>query len=176
MMILTAILIDTIFVLSSSSVSIVSAATSMESHVSSPSYLRGYYQRNDYNPHSIIDPPIKDAMTDENDKSDGDDDDPKLTDCLLSAVSATDCGSILPKCIWCKEPIAGLCVTESAARKMNLMPFFTCSLRDDLDDGDVDVADERGGEGGEVDEEQSGGEYDEVELEYGNLDGFAEET
>lgn len=159
----------------------------MESHVSSPSYLRGYYQRNDYNPHSIIDSPINDEMTDENDKSggDGDDDDPKLTDCLLSAVSATDCGSILPKCIWCKEPIAGLCVTESAAKKMNLMPFFTCSLKDDLHDGDVDVhvADERGQDEGdeeEVDEEQSGGEYDEVELdvnsmEYGDLNVFVEE-
>ncbi len=133
---------------------------------------------------------------------DGDDDgDPKLTDCLLSAVSATACGSILPKCVWCKEPIAGLCVTESAARKMNLMPFFTCSLKDDVDDGnggggggdgsddggggdDGDAEDEGEravdeGEKEEVDEEQSSGEYEEVELgvnslEYGDMNEFAE--
>ena len=53
---------------------------------------------------------------------------PKLTECLLSAVSSNDCGTALAGCIWCKEPIAGLCVTETAAEKMNIMPFFTCSV------------------------------------------------
>ena len=53
---------------------------------------------------------------------------PKLTDCLLSAVNANDCGTIVPGCHWCAEPIYGLCVTETAARKMQMMPFFKCNL------------------------------------------------
>jgi len=51
---------------------------------------------------------------------------PKLTDCLLSAVSSEDCGSVVPGCVWCAEPIYGLCVTENAASKMRMMPFFKC--------------------------------------------------
>ncbi len=51
---------------------------------------------------------------------------PKLTDCLLSAVSSGDCGSVVPGCVWCAEPIYGLCVTENAASRMRTMPFFEC--------------------------------------------------
>ena len=51
---------------------------------------------------------------------------PKLTDCLLSAVSSGDCGSVVPGCVWCAEPIYGLCVTENAASRMRMMPFFEC--------------------------------------------------
>ena len=54
---------------------------------------------------------------------------PKLTDCLLSAVSSEDCGSVVPGCVWCAEPIYGLCVTENAASKMRMMPFFKCAER-----------------------------------------------
>lgn len=55
---------------------------------------------------------------------------PSLTQCLLSAVTGNDCGSIVPGCHWCAEPIYGLCVTESAAEKMKLMPFFKCNVGD----------------------------------------------
>mmetsp|Transcript_18291 Transcript_18291/g.29619 ORF Transcript_18291/g.29619 Transcript_18291/m.29619 type:complete len:119 (+) Transcript_18291:116-472(+) len=55
-------------------------------------------------------------------------DPPTLTNCLLSAVSSDDCGSELAGCIWCAEPIYGLCVTPTAANKMKFMPFFTCDV------------------------------------------------
>ena len=48
-----------------------------------------------------------------------------LTECLLSASNATDCAAA--GCVWCAEPVYGLCVTENAAKRMNLMPFFTCN-------------------------------------------------
>ena len=54
--------------------------------------------------------------------------DPKLMECLLSASSSYDCGTAVAGCIWCKEPIAGLCVTETAAKRMSMMPFFDCNL------------------------------------------------
>ena len=56
---------------------------------------------------------------------------PSLTQCLLSAVNGNDCGSIVPGCHWCAEPIYGLCVTEAAAEKMKIMPFFKCNVDDD---------------------------------------------
>jgi|Transcript_17155 hypothetical protein len=49
---------------------------------------------------------------------------PTLSDCLISASSATEC--TVPGCVWCKEPIYGLCVTESTATKIGWMPFLTC--------------------------------------------------
>ena len=55
-------------------------------------------------------------------------DPPKITDCLLSASSSADCGSVVGECVWCAEPVYGLCVTETAARRMNIMPFFSCSM------------------------------------------------
>ena len=57
-----------------------------------------------------------------------DEDSPKLADCLLSAVSGDDCGTVVAGCIWCKEPVYGLCLTESAAEKVRWMPFFKCDL------------------------------------------------
>ena len=51
-----------------------------------------------------------------------------LADCLLSASTSTDCGVAVQGCIWCAEPVYGLCVTEAAAKRMNIMPFFTCDL------------------------------------------------
>lgn len=53
---------------------------------------------------------------------------PKLSECLLSAVSNDDCGTAVSGCIWCAEPIYGLCLTESAAQKVRWMPFFTCTF------------------------------------------------
>ena len=57
-----------------------------------------------------------------------DQDSPKLTDCLLSAVSGDDCGTVVAGCIWCKEPVYGLCLTASAAERVRWMPFFKCDL------------------------------------------------
>ena len=57
---------------------------------------------------------------------------PTLTNCLLSASSSTDCGTIVPGCVWCAEPVYGLCVSETAAKRMNNMPFFTCSLSNSI--------------------------------------------
>ncbi len=59
-----------------------------------------------------------------------DDSSPTLTNCLLSAVNSNDCGTIIAGCIWCAEPIYGLCVSETAAIKMKVMPFFKCDLGD----------------------------------------------
>ena len=60
------------------------------------------------------------------------DNEPTLTNCLLSASSSTDCGTIVPGCVWCAEPVYGLCVSETAAKRMNNMPFFTCSLSNSI--------------------------------------------
>ncbi|KAL3761070.1 hypothetical protein ACHAWU_005207 [Discostella pseudostelligera] len=59
---------------------------------------------------------------------------PTLSDCLLSAVNSNDCGTIVAGCIWCAEPIYGLCVTKTAAEKMKVMPFFKCNLSDATSD------------------------------------------
>ena len=55
---------------------------------------------------------------------------PSLSDCLLSASTSADCGVAVEGCIWCAEPVYGLCVTESAAKRMNILPlpFFTCDV------------------------------------------------
>ena len=58
----------------------------------------------------------------------GPDDGPStLTDCLLTASDAAGCAEVAG-CIWCKEPLSGLCVTEAAARRMNALPFFDCGV------------------------------------------------
>ena len=55
---------------------------------------------------------------------------PSLADCLLSASTSADCGVAVEECIWCAEPVYGLCVTEAAAKRMNIMPFLflTCDV------------------------------------------------
>ena len=58
-----------------------------------------------------------------------DDSSPTLTNCLLSAVNPNDCGTKVAGCIWCAEPIYGLCVSETAAKKLKVIPFFNCALR-----------------------------------------------
>ena len=52
---------------------------------------------------------------------------PSLSDCLLSASTSTDCGVAVEGCTWCAEPVYGLCVTEAAAKRMNV-PFLTCDV------------------------------------------------
>jgi len=51
-----------------------------------------------------------------------------IADCLLSASTSMDCGVAVEGCIWCAEPVYGLCVTEAAAKRMNIMPFLTCDV------------------------------------------------
>ena len=58
--------------------------------------------------------------------SDTEYDSPQLSDCLYSAVTSEDCAK-KEGCVWCKEPVYGLCVTKDLADKMNSLPFFTCS-------------------------------------------------
>jgi hypothetical protein len=72
-------------------------------------------------------------------------DSPKLTDCLLSAVSGDDCGTVVAGCIWCKEPVYGLCLTESAAERVRWMPFFKCNLpeeEEETEEIEIDVGEE----------------------------------
>mmetsp|Transcript_11906 Transcript_11906/g.18285 ORF Transcript_11906/g.18285 Transcript_11906/m.18285 type:complete len:121 (+) Transcript_11906:94-456(+) len=51
---------------------------------------------------------------------------PQLSDCLYSASSSEDC-SKKEGCVWCKEPLYGLCLTKELAKKMSFLPFLTCS-------------------------------------------------
>mmetsp|Transcript_2740 Transcript_2740/g.4162 ORF Transcript_2740/g.4162 Transcript_2740/m.4162 type:complete len:121 (-) Transcript_2740:918-1280(-) len=51
---------------------------------------------------------------------------PQLSDCLYSASSSEDC-SKKEGCVWCKEPVYGLCLTKELAKKMSFLPFLTCS-------------------------------------------------
>lgn len=51
---------------------------------------------------------------------------PQLSDCLYSASSSEECAK-KEGCVWCKEPVYGLCLTEELAEKMSFLPFLTCS-------------------------------------------------
>mmetsp|Transcript_8524 Transcript_8524/g.13289 ORF Transcript_8524/g.13289 Transcript_8524/m.13289 type:complete len:129 (+) Transcript_8524:98-484(+) len=51
---------------------------------------------------------------------------PPLSDCLYSASSSEECAK-KEGCVWCKEPVYGLCLTEELAEKMSFLPFLTCS-------------------------------------------------
>jgi len=51
---------------------------------------------------------------------------PHLSDCLYSASSSEDCNK-KEGCVWCKEPVYGLCLTKELAKKMSFLPFLTCS-------------------------------------------------
>mmetsp|Transcript_29392 Transcript_29392/g.50105 ORF Transcript_29392/g.50105 Transcript_29392/m.50105 type:complete len:124 (-) Transcript_29392:1853-2224(-) len=51
---------------------------------------------------------------------------PQLSYCLYSASSSEDC-SKKEGCVWCKEPLYGLCLTKELAKKMSFLPFLTCS-------------------------------------------------
>eukprot|EP00521_Asterionellopsis_glacialis_P006411 CAMPEP_0195285528 /NCGR_PEP_ID=MMETSP0707-20130614/3327_1 /TAXON_ID=33640 /ORGANISM="Asterionellopsis glacialis, Strain CCMP134" /LENGTH=219 /DNA_ID=CAMNT_0040345031 /DNA_START=26 /DNA_END=685 /DNA_ORIENTATION=- len=61
--------------------------------------------------------------------------DKSLTDCLLSGSNEKDCQTNSnSECVWCAEPIAGLCVTPKVARNIGKLPMFKCKTIDDEDD------------------------------------------
>mmetsp|Transcript_22087 Transcript_22087/g.50959 ORF Transcript_22087/g.50959 Transcript_22087/m.50959 type:complete len:147 (+) Transcript_22087:420-860(+) len=50
-----------------------------------------------------------------------------LWDCLMAASDGPSCRSFDDgSCVWCAEPIFGLCVTRAVADKIGNLPFFTC--------------------------------------------------
>lgn len=50
-----------------------------------------------------------------------------LWDCLMSGSDGPSCRQNSNNtCVWCKEPIAGLCVTPSTADKIGNLPMFDC--------------------------------------------------
>jgi hypothetical protein len=51
---------------------------------------------------------------------------PHLSECLYSASSSEDCNK-KEGCVWCKEPVYGLCLTKELAKKISFLPFVTCS-------------------------------------------------
>ncbi|KAI2493876.1 hypothetical protein MHU86_20672 [Fragilaria crotonensis] len=53
--------------------------------------------------------------------------DSDLWGCLMTGVDSASCtGATNGTCIWCAEPVLGLCVTPEVAAKLNFLPFFTC--------------------------------------------------
>jgi hypothetical protein len=50
-----------------------------------------------------------------------------LWDCLMSGSDGPSCKSNSNgTCVWCAEPIYGLCVTPDVSDKIGKMPFFNC--------------------------------------------------
>lgn len=50
-----------------------------------------------------------------------------LTDCLLSGSNEKECKiNSNSTCVWCAEPVAGLCVTPKVARSIGKLPIFKC--------------------------------------------------
>jgi hypothetical protein len=48
-------------------------------------------------------------------------------DCLLTGTDSTSCTDATKgACIWCAEPVYGLCVTPEIAAKLGYLPFFDC--------------------------------------------------
>jgi hypothetical protein len=46
-------------------------------------------------------------------------------DCLLAGTDSASCTDATKgACIWCAEPVYGLCVTPEAAAKLAYLPFF----------------------------------------------------
>lgn len=55
------------------------------------------------------------------------DEPPSVYDCLQAAVNGDDCRAAFDgQCVWCAEPVLGLCVTPAVADKIGMLPFFTC--------------------------------------------------
>ena len=53
--------------------------------------------------------------------------DADLWACLMTGVDSASCtGATNGTCIWCAEPVLGLCVTPEVASKLNFLPFFAC--------------------------------------------------
>ena len=51
---------------------------------------------------------------------------PRVSECLYSASTSEECTE-KEGCVWCKEPLYGLCLTKELAKKMSFLPFLTCS-------------------------------------------------
>lgn len=52
---------------------------------------------------------------------------PSIYDCLQAASGGDECRAAFDgQCVWCAEPIYGLCVTPSIADKIGMLPIFTC--------------------------------------------------
>ena len=48
-----------------------------------------------------------------------------LTECLYSATTSEECNK-KEGCVWCSEPVSGLCLTQEWAKKMSFLPFLKC--------------------------------------------------
>jgi hypothetical protein len=52
---------------------------------------------------------------------------PSIYDCLQAASGGDECRAAFDgQCVWCAEPIYGLCVTPSVAHMIGALPFFKC--------------------------------------------------
>jgi hypothetical protein len=52
---------------------------------------------------------------------------PSIYDCLQAASGGEECRAAFDgQCVWCAEPIYGLCVTPSVANTLKILPFFKC--------------------------------------------------
>jgi hypothetical protein len=53
-----------------------------------------------------------------------------LWDCLITGVDSDSC-KVASKgsCIWCAEPVYGLCVTPEVAAKLRYLPYFSCDSK-----------------------------------------------
>lgn len=55
------------------------------------------------------------------------DNDDGMWDCLLTGTDSATCTDASQgSCIWCAEPVYGLCVTPDVAAKLRYLPFFYC--------------------------------------------------
>jgi hypothetical protein len=50
--------------------------------------------------------------------------------CLMAGSDKASCEQQKQPttCVWCAEPVFGLCVPPNAAAKMNYLPFFKCDM------------------------------------------------
>lgn len=50
-----------------------------------------------------------------------------IWDCLVSGTDSSSCAANSEgSCIWCAEPVFGLCVTPRVADKIGNLPYFSC--------------------------------------------------
>ena len=54
---------------------------------------------------------------------------PSIYDCLQAASGEDECSAACDgQCVWCAEPVFGLCVTPGVAAKIGNLPFFKCDM------------------------------------------------
>lgn len=52
---------------------------------------------------------------------------PSIYDCLQAASGEDECKTTWGgQCVWCAEPVFGLCVTPTVANRIGKLPFFSC--------------------------------------------------